>query len=225
MSVTHDPLMEYLDFTRDTDAGDRAEEMEGPDDALVVVRLGDGNTAALVCLNETTGEVVGVEDAPLAAIADQATAEHVIAWLGPRRAAAQARLAGLEAEKTAWIERINAVYDGRIRRERSLLGWYATRYHDLLRYYADVMLTGQKGRTVVAGLLRLSFRRKPRKIEVADSETAVVWAQSNCPDAVKVTTSVLPSKIPDDLWETIHAATEGASGLRLVPPSDVFKVE
>lgn len=178
----------------------------------------------MILLVDGNGEVVGVHGAPGA---DQTTAEgmdQIVSWYGPRRKRAVARLAGLEAEHAALIREINEHYTPLIKRQKGLIAWLDGMYREPLRALASRLLAGQKSRSVKVGLLNLSFRKKPERVEVVDAATAVQWARLACPDAVKVEETVLVSMIPDALRRALPGI-EGASGLRLVPPSDVFKVE
>ena len=193
-----------------------------PEGATLLV-LGDTpETETRVLVDSETGEVLGVDDNPGANAADAETyGEAVCAYLGPRLTAANARLAALEAERNVWITRINAQFDVRIKCEKNLIAFLKMQWHQPLADYARTLLAGGKSKTLKTGVLQLSFRTKPGRVEVADENAAFDYLSVVCPAAIKTTRTVLVSAVPAELKADLPAH----SGLVLTPASEVFEVK
>ena len=147
----------------------------------------------------------------------------VIDWLGPKRAHATARLAGLEAEKAAWLAKVAAQYDARIQRQRHFIDYLDWRFGALLRAHAARLLEGRKERTVRAGLLTLAFRRTQPRVIVEDEARAVEWlTAAGLTEAVKTTRTVLKSAIPPGVRATV---TLESAGMIYVPAEDEFEIK
>lgn len=167
-------------------------------------------------LVDKNGEIIGEQSAPDSSAAD----DEIISYLGPRLKRAQARLAGLAAEKEELIDQINRHYDPQINQARGYISFLRCNYIDRLRDLASRMLEGARSVPVRSDCSQLKFRKKPGKTEITDMETALLWAKVACPDAIKTVEGILVSRIPADM-----ELSESASGLRRLPAEDTFEVE
>lgn len=173
-------------------------------------------------IDPLTGEVLEDLDAPSP---HTASALALADYIGPRKTAAEARLAAKVAERDAWISKINEIYGPQIKREESYIAWLKTSCAETFRQYAAANLSG-KTRSMTLGLLKLAFRSKPLMIKVADPAAALAWAKANCPDAVKTTESFLISKVPYSLLEYGIGETEGfETAFYVEPASETFEVK
>lgn len=164
-------------------------------------------------LVDENGEVIGMPDAP----GEDSDIEDILNFISRRRPAAQAKLEGLQAEKDALIERINAQYDPLINQQKGVLNWFTARYGDILQNFTRRQLEGSSKRSLKYGLLKLGFRRIPPSIVITDDEQAVTWAEDHYPDAIKST--ILKSRIPAD------AELGENSGMTRLEPEDRFYVD
>ena len=168
--------------------------------------------------NPATGEILAVLDLPQ----NVAIEEIARDWLGPRLSSAQARLAGLEAEKAAWLQRVADQYDARLARQKRWISYLEGLYRPALRDYAARLLEGRKERSIKVGLLTLAFRRTQPKVVVQDEQKAVDWLEDRgMYDTIKTVRSVLKSLIPANVRETITAEE---TGMAYVPAEDTFEV-
>jgi hypothetical protein len=169
-------------------------------------------------INPETGEVLEDLGAPSP---DTASALALADYIGPRKTAAEARLAAKVAERDAWIAKIDDIYGPQIKREQGYIAWLKTSSLETFRQYAAANLSG-KTRSMTVGLLKLAFRSSARKIKVNDPAAALQWAIVNCPDAVKTTETVLISKIPAELLESGLVCSEA---FYEEPASETFEVK
>jgi hypothetical protein len=169
-------------------------------------------------IDPATGEVIDDLGAPSI---ETASALALADYIGPRKTAAEARLAAKVTERDAWIAKINDIYGPQIKREESYIKRLKTEYVAVFRDYAAANLSG-KTRSMTLGLLKLAFRSSSRKIKVNDPAAALQWAIVNCPDAVKTTETVLISKIPAELLESGLVCSEA---FYEEPASETFEVK
>jgi len=212
-------IEEHTDFVNGSDL----EAPEVPETETLDESADDGPITLLLSGNllihvDGNGEVIGMPDAP----EESAQIFEIAAYYGPRKQRFEGKIAGLEAEKAFHLKRIADHYDPQIKQQKSGLAWLEARFREPLRQWALQNLLGKARKTTQIGLLTLSFRKTTEKLEIVDEATAVQWAKLTCPDAVKVKESLLVSLVPAELRETLK---EDSSGLRVVPPSDVFTVK
>lgn len=162
------------------------------DDASVAILTTDGDTLAVV--NEETGEVIGFADAPEAS----GDILNLITWVGDRRAAASARLTGIECEKAAYMDKISKQYDAKINRLRRIIAWMDKFYPSQFRQYASDALAGKKARSLKIGLLTLKFRTTKARVDVLDANKALGWLKEHkIFDAIVTKESVSKSGLPE----------------------------
>lgn len=191
--------------------------------AIESVLVGDGDETSLVEFDAATGEVLRVHGAPDPEVVEDA--RGIADWLSPRLAAAEARLAGLQAEKAAHLARVAERYDADIKRAGRLVDWLKTMYRHPLQEFARQALAGGKARSLKVGLLTLAFRKKPARAVVTDETAAARWLWVHgAHDAVKM--SVLVSRLPEDVRRDLECGrmAEG-TGLEWQPESESFEVK
>ena len=135
-----------------------------------------------------TGEVLGHAEAHERFTVDDA---HAAEWVLERVQSADAEIAACDARFKAISENIAAMRKEHEKRK----GWLLARFALELEAFASLELEGKKTRTFKTPYGSLSFRTVPGSVKVLDMEAAVKWAKMYEPDAVKVTESVLVSKV------------------------------
>ena len=194
-------------------------EAEQPTEEIVVV---DEDTMTLI--NTQTGEVVGMAETPPDGLDDVKLAEYI----GEKRAWHKGRVAGLEAEKQAWIDTINARFDTRIKRHKDSLKWYEATYHDFLFKLAKKLIGDGKKRSAAVGLLLLKLTKTRSSMEILDQPKAIGWLrEAGLAEAVKVTETILVSQLPEALKVKLTSAkNQGKTGLAFHPGGeDQLKIE
>lgn len=146
-------------------------------------------------LDSDTGEIYWMADVLPVEFDEREIAE----WVGERRARANARMAGLIAEKEAWLAKVAAQFDGAIRRKQKYVEHLDTSFAPLLERLARMQLDGKKERSCRIGLLTLRFRKTRARVDILDEELALDWARDYCTEAIKVTERLLKSAIPIEL--------------------------
>lgn len=166
-----------------------------------------------------TGEIVDVLDAP----ESFEDAESLAEWLGEALASGSARLAGLEAEKAAWLERVSEQYDADIARAKRKIDWLRSNpaHLEKLKGLFDQQSGGRPSMHI--GLLTMRLKRSRESLEVADEARALAYVREKLPEALKVTERVLVSAIDADT----RAALPEDCGLVWHPAgeTETFEVE
>lgn len=164
-------------------------------------------------VDDTTGEVVGMADAP----DDTAEVGEIAQFYHGRRTRVLAQKAALETERDMLLDSINASYGPLISEKENALKWLDMRFLDRLETFTKGMLgTGKERSFRMAGML-LGLRKAPAKLEITDVDAALRWAKAHCPAAVQVKESVLKSCIPLD-----GVVPDGAV---LIPERDNFYIK
>jgi hypothetical protein len=155
-----------------------------------------------IVYDEEVGAILDTETGELLWVAppDPALSEREIAeWVGERRARANARLAGLVAEKDAWLEKVAAQFDSLITRKVKYIEHLDESFRPVLDRLAHQELGGRKERTCRIGLLTLRLRRTRPRIDVEIEQVALEWAREHCAGAIRTTERLLKSEIPPEL--------------------------
>lgn len=139
-------------------------------------------------IDAETGEVLGHAEAQGHFTVDSTSAAE---WVLERIQAADADIAACDARLKAISDNLAAMRKEHEKRKEWLLGRFAAE----LETFAAAELNGKKTRTLKTPFGSLSFRTAPGSVKVLDMEAAVKWAKMYEPDAVKVTESVLVSKV------------------------------
>lgn len=164
------------------------------------------------------GEVLSVSGLP----PEDAGAEEVARWLGPRRARAMAKAAGLTAERNALLRQISEQYDPLIKRENSYVAFLDAQYGPLLRGLLERLLDGKKARSARVGLLNLRLRKSAVRTVIPNADLALNWLKLRGETkAVKVTETILKSEISEHVKGAM--VTEGL--LAYEGGDDEFSVE
>ena len=135
-----------------------------------------------------TGEVLGHAQAHERFVVDSSNAAE---WVLERIQAADADVAACDARLKAISENIAAMRKEHEKRK----DWLLMRFAAELEAFAAAELDGKKTRTFKTPFGSLSFRTAPGSVKVLDMEEAVKWAKMYEPEAVKVTETVLVSKV------------------------------
>ena len=76
-------------------------------------------------------------------------------------------------------------------------------HSQIIREQADLKLLGSKSKTATFGVAAVNTRKIPGKWSITDVDKAIVYLKScSLPEAIKVTESVLISKVPDKILES-----------------------
>lgn len=158
-----------------------------------------------VWVDPETGEIVDVLDKP-DTLQD---AESLAIWLGEALTGARAHLAGLEAERRIWLEKIEEQLGADIRRAERKIEWLTQRpdWLEKLRAYHDANCNGKASCKV--GLLTTRYKRSRESLEVVDEERALLWAEAQCPEAVVVKRSIQKTAVPQEVRQTLHLHDSG----------------
>jgi hypothetical protein len=181
---------------------------------------------SLVLYDVRTGEAVGYSELP----PEDAEPFKIGEWISERRAYHIGRLAGLEAEMDAHLERIHKIYDPQIKRHRGAMAWFDTMYHSMLLELAKRLIGDGKKRHAVVGLMTLSLIKTRAHVDINDKDKALNWlelAAENQEDpeikakllaAIKVEKSVLKSNLPDDLKaKLVNPVNQERTGMAYYP--------
>jgi phage host-nuclease inhibitor protein Gam len=180
----------------------------------------DPETGAI--FDPETGEILGYVDQPLK---DTEDTETLIRWLGERKLRVAAKLAGIHAEREAWIDKINDQYDSKIKAlDRELE--YLTRNPDFvtrLKTYAAEKLAGAKTRTLKTGLLKLSFRAVPGGLKVTDKDAALAYVQEHDELVDRCVTISYNLRATD--YVALKDEIEDLPGIENVPDRETFSID
>jgi phage host-nuclease inhibitor protein Gam len=179
----------------------------------------DPETGAII--NTDTGEILGYEDTPT----ETEDTEKLINWLGERKLRVSAKLAAIQAEKQAWIDKVADQFDSKIKAlDRELE--YLTRNPDFvsrLKDYARVQLAGAKTRTLKTGLLKLSFRAVPGGLKVTDKDAALAYVQEHDELVDRCVTISYSLRATD--YVALRDEIEDLPGIEEVPDRESFSID
>lgn len=184
----------------------------GEEETLQLVRK-DEEMMALVT---PSGEIISFLDAPVYGHDDR---ENILAWVGEKMTEADAKIAGLQAEKAVWQKKIDSTYDPQInaetRRKNSLIYVYGNMAESYLKEIVDKTKNDKKPtRSIKVGLLKLAYTKTRESLDVIMDTKAVMWLRKRgLHDAVKVVESVLKNNVPANVRSEINE--DPNSGMRL----------
>jgi len=123
-----------------------------------------------------------------------------------RRIAGERRQLALIAEQAAdEIGRIQARANELKQAVAAREEWLVANYGHILEDFARQELEGQKARSVSLLAGKVGFRKSPASVEIVDADAALVWAKTNCEDAIKE--SILKTPIKKYIEETGEVPT------------------
>lgn len=169
-------------------------------------------------IDPETGEILEWADAP--AMPDDTVPSELIAVLGERLARLRARLAGLKAERDAWLERVATQYDARINAVQRALDHAPEPYLDTLRGYAAQQLVGKKSKSHKEGLLTMSFRSSRERLDVTDEEKAMAYLEQAAPEAIVVRRTIAKQLVPAEVRAVLAAVEPDVTGLDYHPAGE-----
>lgn len=175
-----------------------------------------------VWLDPDTGEIVDVMDKPEDGLED---AESLAMWLGEALTDARAHLAGLQAERQLWLDRVAEQFDADIRRAEQKIAWLTHRPDWLKRLKALHEERANGKPSCKFGMLKTRVKKSRESLEALNVEQALGWARENVPEAIRTIESLLVSHIPAEVRQTLPGPEE--CGLRWHPAgeSTTFEVE
>jgi len=133
-------------------------------------------------IDPETGEIVAYVESPA-----QDPREEVVDWVLERRARAEARRIGLEAERDALIDGIRARFESQIREQSRRVEWLDRQYGHVLQEYAARALEGGKSKSLKRAFGTIGFRASRPKLVIDDHAAAgIALAQDGHPEAVEV---------------------------------------
>lgn len=157
-------------------------------------------------IDEETGEIL--EDTGREILATPALfvpdTEGGVEWVLQLIQSEEAHIAGLTARRSAILENINS----EIERHEKKREWVEKRFAADLEQFAKKQLDGGKSRTWRSPFGSLSFRKTPGSVKALPG--ALEWTKARCPEAIKITETVLVSELkkyeydedlPSDLFE------------------------
>jgi hypothetical protein len=108
-------------------------------------------------------------------------------WVLEKMMSAESDIVALKAKLAAITDNITS----QVKTQEAKLGYLHGRFGADLKQLASEQLEGKKQRSIKTAYGTLAFRTTQGSIKVTDMVAAVDWCKSFCPDALKVTESVL----------------------------------
>ena len=162
-------------------------------------------------INNETGEVVDlISPAQEFHVTDASSAD----WVLQKLCDAESEIARRRLIIASVIER----QETEIRAQERRIEYLKFRFGQELEAFAKENLPANK-KTWKGTYGEVSFRLTSPRLDVVNEGDAIRWAQANAPDAVKVETSLLKSKLPAELLD-LPAAALGSMGLSAVPAGE-----
>lgn len=145
-----------------------------------------------------SGEIIAFIDAP----EFDTDKKDILEYVGRTLTAKSARQTGLEAEKQAWVDKINRIYDPQINKQRRAVNAVVRMFTPLAKAYLDEIIEKAKEqcvkklpKSVKVGLLMLQYTATRDSTDAVDMDKAVAYCRKQgWIEAIKET--VLVSKIP-----------------------------
>ena len=130
-------------------------------------------------------------------------------------------------EKAAWVTsriafheaeaaRIKAAFAREVKRHERAARFFHEAYASALEAVARRMIDeagGKRQKAILPNGVALAFRRIPDAIKVVDEESALAWAESNNPDAIRVRREIVSSALKEWFANTGEIAA-GCEALR-----------
>lgn len=176
---------------------------------MPIIRVGDD------LIDDDTGEYAGPADSKLP-VALETEADLVLYMR--RLMEAEARVAAKTVEYKAILANIELM----IKQEQRRVDWLKHRYQADAEALAYSQLPRKKDGTLAAKTFtcpwgQVSFRTSKAGISVANPDAALAYCKQFHPEAVKVTESVLISKLPASVVESYVAKERAPEGFEFKP--------
>lgn len=164
-----------------------------------------------------SGEIIGFANAPRADLERR----NILEWVGERITTAQARKAGIMAEKDVWQRKIDRQYNPSINKQSRIEARLKALYEPVGKAYLDELIANYKGKTPLrsakVGLLMLQYGKTSARVDIVDEEAAIKTAEKEFPEAIKTVKSILKSQIPADKKKTFTEDQKNKSGIFWYP--------
>ena len=154
-------------------------------------------------INPETGEILGNDNAPeVFKVQDQESLE----WVMKKMQFAEFELKAAQDRKAAIVSNLDKDIKDRCNR----VAWLNMRFSREIEDYVGKSIDGSPKRSVRTPYGTAGFRLSAGKVSIKEGreEDALTWCLNHAPDAVKVSKSVLISKLPeyppDEIFETIE---------------------
>lgn len=164
-----------------------------------------------------SGEIIGFANAPRADLERR----NILEWVGERLTTAQARKAGIVAEKDVWQRKIDKQYNPQINKQARIEARLNALYEPVGQAYLDEIIANFKGKTkprsVKVGLLALQYTKTSARVDIVDEEKAITWAEKECPGAIKTEKSIIKKEIPVEKKKALDEKQKDKSGIFCYP--------
>jgi hypothetical protein len=167
-------------------------------------------------IDPTTGEVVGVYGWLETGVVES---EQDL-WILQKK---MLEIDSLILAETAQLKHIQDMFTKRIKQLESRRTWMELKYGASATDVARQLLPRNK-KTYTGQYGEITFRTSKTKVKFTNQEAAVEWARSFAPDAVKITESVLVSKIqPETVNDLLLYSAIRPDGCEVTPEHEVVK--
>lgn len=185
---------------------------------MIAEQLQDIEIIDGMAFDAETGEFLRFVQKPEFHVTDTASAE----WLLEKASSLDADILALDARLKALAENLTAMKREKERQRDGLLYRFGKELEHVAR---ENMPKGKKTWTCAYG--SVAFRTTQPRLDVRDEDTALAWARSECPDAVKVKESLLKSLIPAEQTASLMCdpTKADALGFTVVPEGESVTVK
>lgn len=168
-------------------------------------------------IDTESGEVLGLATQEFH-VTDEASAD----WVLKKLTESEAEIIKLNLMLESVAERLASERKAAERK----VEWLKARFGAELEQFAKENLP--KGKRTWKGTWgEVSFRTSPARLEVTDEETAIKWAERNCPSAVKVSKKFLKSELSTGFMglASENALFRHESGLNYIPETETMTIK
>lgn len=219
--IPDEVLLEICDTIsyNSTEASKDITEDNGPVEVVTM----DDEVNALVT---ASGEIVCFVDAPVSDLERR----NILEWVGERREKANARIAGITAEKKHWLDKIDKMYNPQMNKQTRVIARLDYLYGPVGKAYLDEAIasaekaikdgkTGTKiPKSLKIGLLTLKYKTTKASVQIIDLAKAILWCRKNAKDAIKE--EILKSVIPDAKKSKLTKEASEITGIYAYPGGD-----
>ncbi len=162
-------------------------------------------------------DMIEVEEQASFEVTDLKSADWCISKIGEARRKIQ--------ERTEVIQEYIAKFEARLKQLNKADEDTIQAMTAFLRPWAEVEIAKGKSKTVKLPCGEISLRSGREAIEVTDEEAALAWCEVNNPEAIKIKTSLLVSKLDKNNLPPGTKKEFGATTFSVRPDAGLFKLE